>query len=253
MKKAKILGLRRLGIFDIDGTIFRSSLVVEMIRALVARGVYPKSALKEMEKDYLAWVNREGTFEKFIEQVIAVNLKNIRGCKKSDYVKVAKEMVARDKGKVYRYTRGLIKELKKENYVLVAISGSPTEAVEEFARHFGFDGAFGNVYEVKNGRYTGGVIGGDSFYNKRNILFSFLENHPDEFDLSRSIAVGDTQGDIPMLEMVGRPIAFNPNGPLAIHARSQKWPIVIERKDMIYKLHFPRGWMLVGAERENGF
>ncbi len=38
-----------LAVFDIDGTIFRSSLVIQLSNALVEHGVFPKAAKKEIE------------------------------------------------------------------------------------------------------------------------------------------------------------------------------------------------------------
>ncbi len=51
-----------------------------------------------------------------------------------------------------------------------------------------------------------------------------------------SIAVGDSENDIKMLEMAERPIAFNPTIGLYAEARSRKWEIVVERKNVIYRL-----------------
>lgn len=51
-----------------------------------------------------------------------------------------------------------------------------------------------------------------------------------------SIAVGDSEGDIPMLSAVERPIAFNPTKMLFDKAKEQGWSIVIERKNMVYRL-----------------
>jgi phosphoserine phosphatase len=48
--------------------------------------------------------------------------------------------------------------------------------------------------------------------------------------------VGDTDGDIPLLESVARPICFNPNQRLFTHAKRVGWDVVVERKDVIYKL-----------------
>jgi len=55
-------------------------------------------------------------------------------------------------------------------------------------------------------------------------------------DYKRSIAVGDTETDIAMLQLVGKPVAFNPNGLLAKHAKKNSWEVVVERKDVIYQL-----------------
>jgi phosphoserine phosphatase len=51
-----------------------------------------------------------------------------------------------------------------------------------------------------------------------------------------SVAVGDSEGDITMLEAVSKPIAFNPTQALFDHAKTKGWEIVIERKNVIYRL-----------------
>jgi phosphoserine phosphatase len=48
--------------------------------------------------------------------------------------------------------------------------------------------------------------------------------------------VGDTEGDIPLLESVSRPICFNPNQNLYSYAKRMNWEVVVERKDVIYTI-----------------
>ncbi|MGH3106097.1 MAG: hypothetical protein ACRDM3_02750, partial [Rubrobacteraceae bacterium] len=50
------------------------------------------------------------------------------------------------------------------------------------------------------------------------------------------VGMGDTLSDVGFLEMVETPIAFNPNRGLFEVARQWGWPIVVERKDVIYNL-----------------
>ena len=54
--------------------------------------------------------------------------------------------------------------------------------------------------------------------------------------LQHSIGVGDTETDIPFLEMVAKPICFNPNSKLYRYAKRMKWDVVVERKDVVYEL-----------------
>ena len=54
--------------------------------------------------------------------------------------------------------------------------------------------------------------------------------------LEGSVGVGDTEGDISFLELVERPICFNPNLKLYRYAKRMEWETVVERKDVIYKL-----------------
>ncbi len=230
--------LQKLAVFDIDGTIFRSSLAVELIRGLVEDGVFPASAKRKMEKDYVAWVNRVGSYETFTQTVIKIFLKHVKDKRQADVERAMRAIVKKHSQRLYRYTRDLIKELQNKNYFLLAISNSPTYIVSEFAKALGFQAFYGSVYIVENGHYTGQAFSNfNNAKDKAGVLLSFLETTAQQFDLQSAIAVGDTESDIPMLSKVGNPIAFNPNDKLAAHAKKKQWTIIVERKNVIYRLN----------------
>ena len=225
----------KIAIFDIDGTIFRSSLLVELSRALVGIGVFPHAATQEITKEYLAWLDRKGTYKAYIDKMVEIYVKYIKG-KKFDSVKhIAEEVISYQKDRAYRYTRKLIKQLKRQDYMLVAISGSPSYIVEAYAKAIGFDLFFGSELEIKNGIFTGKVVNVDSALDKAKIIKSLIKTYP-SINLKKSLAVGDTESDVPMLSLVGQPIAFNPNMRLAKIAAKRKWEMVVERKDVIFKV-----------------
>jgi HAD superfamily hydrolase (TIGR01490 family) len=226
----------RLAIFDIDGTIFRSSLLIELINGLVEFGVFPGIAKKEMEKEYYAWLDRKGSYEDYINKVVSIHLKYIKGCRQDAVEEVCLEVVRREKDRVYRFTRDLIKDLKKQGYLLVAISGSPTYIVSKFAKAVGIGDYFGSDYEVENNIFTGQVLNKEIFLDKAFVLKEFLKRKNISADFAGSVTVGDTESDIAILQLVGRPIAFNPNLSLARVAKTNNWQIVAERKDVIYKM-----------------
>jgi HAD superfamily hydrolase (TIGR01490 family) len=225
---------QKLAVFDIDGTIFRSSLVIELSHALVDAGIFPKSARKEIETEYLAWVNRKGSYEAYINKVVKIYIKLIADKRFSQVKRVAQSVINFQKDRVYMFTRDLIKKLKAENYLLIAISGSPSYIVSAYAKAIGFDLFFGTELEVKSGKFTGKVLNVDSAYNKAKIVKDVAKKY--SISLNNSIAVGDTEGDIAMLSLVGNPIAFNPNLHLAKIAQKKKWRMVAERKDVIYEI-----------------
>lgn len=228
--------LRKIAVFDIDGTIFRSSLLIALINGLVEEGIFPRTAHKEVEADYLAWLDRKGTYDQYLTQVVRIYYRYIDGCRVRDIDRVIKKVVAREKDRVYVFTRDLVKKLKKQGYFLVAISGSPTYIVSHFARYMGFDVHYGSELFVNNGVFSRKEPNRDSYQNKEKVLRRFIANAPFSVDLKSSIAVGDSSGDIPMLKLVGHPIAFNPDNILARHASKKKWEIVVERKNVIYKI-----------------
>jgi phosphoserine phosphatase len=80
-----------------------------------------------------------------------------------------------------------------------------------------------------------GCIDEHLIQNKANILKRVFERQP-ELDTDHSIAVGDTEGDIPLLEVVSRPICFNPNQQLYSYAKRMNWEVIVERKDVMYTI-----------------
>jgi predicted nucleic-acid-binding protein len=71
--------MQRVAFFDIDGTVFRSSLLIEIVNALIADEVFPTEAKEEIREVYEAWQNREGAYDDYIAAVIVVYLKYIKG------------------------------------------------------------------------------------------------------------------------------------------------------------------------------
>lgn len=228
MKKSKV------AIFDIDGTIFRSSLLIELVEALVIKGLFPEKIRTIYAKAYKNWFNRQGSYEDYIDAVVLAFRKNIKGVSHEAYLKIAKQVVADNKDRVYRYTRDLIKDLKKKNYYLMAISNSPKEAVQSFCQDLGFDKVYGREYEVINKRFTGEILHLELISDKAKILRHAIKK--EELTLTGSIGVGDSESDIPLLKIVENPICFNPNGKLYAKAKRLGWKVVVERKDVIYNI-----------------
>lgn len=223
-----------LAVFDIDGTIFRSSLIIELVNLLVERKVFPKGLNKEIEEDYVAWANRQGSYNNYISKVVEVYIKYISGVEEEVVRELAREIIEYQKNKVYVFTRELLKKLKKENYYLLAISGAPEIIVSEFAKALEFDKYYGSRYEVVSGKFTGKITN-DTAWSKHEILNRFVENHK-EFDLKKAVGVGDSEIDVTFLELVGNPIAFNPDYILANYAKEKNWKIVVERKNVVYNI-----------------
>lgn len=226
---------KKVAFFDIDGTVFRSSLLVELVHALIDRGIFPKEAQERFMGSHTAWLNREGTYEAYIQDVIETYLEHIRGVFYGDFADVGRAVVAIQSRRVYRYTRDLIADLKASQYYIVAISQSPKTVLDDFCASYGFDKVYGRMYEIgPQDRFTGEIIGRELIENKAAIAERVFAQ--EDIERSGAIAVGDTEGDIPLLEVVDKPICFNPNQRLYNHAQRMRWPVVIERKDVVYTL-----------------
>ena len=226
---------RKVAIFDIDGTIFRSSLLIEVTEALIEEGVFPPALRRVYAREYRHWLDRKGSYEDYIDAVVRAFAGRIKGIHYRDFLKVASRVVAQHKDRTYIYTRDLVKSLKRKGYYLLAISKSPKGIVEGFARSMGFDKVYGFLYETDTrGRYTGNLLYTDLMADKAKILQRFLAK--ENLAIAGSVGVGDTESDIAFLKLVSRPICFNPNKKLYAYARRAGWRVVVERKDVVYEL-----------------
>ncbi len=227
MKKTKV------AIFDIDGTIFRNSLLVELHWKMVKEGIIPRSATKELDRRYWNWITRKGTYDDYLQEVIDSFNEFVKGVPTKTIQRLAREVVKVQSNIVYRYTRALVGRLRK-THLLVAISGSPQIVVGEFARAWKFDYYIGTQHRIRDSKFTEGNIWVAS-ENKQEALRRLQEQHG--FTLGRgSVGVGDTESDIKILEIVDLPICFNPTARLFAAAQKHNWLTVIERKDVTYAL-----------------
>jgi len=116
-------------------------------------------------------------------------------------------------------------ELREKGYMLIALSGSNSELVEEFAKIHDFDDWSGSVWHrsADEKRYLGTVH--KNAKDKRAGVEEFVKRH--SLTYTDSYAIGDTQSDASMLAAVDNPIAFNPEPQLFKTAQENKWKIVV--------------------------
>lgn len=228
MKKKKV------AIFDIDGTIFRSSLLIEITDELIHEGVFPKSVALEYARARTRWLDREGSYDDYIDAVVKAFMAQIKGVSEKRFLEVAHRVVEVSGKRVYIYTRDLIASLRKKGYYLLAISNSPLDVVIPFCETLGFDKVYGRVYATDaRGKFTGEIQFLDLISDKAKILMRAVEK--ENLTLASSIGVGDSGADIRFLELVEKPICFNPNSELCFAARKRGWKIIVERKDVVYE------------------
>ncbi len=228
-------GKKRVAIFDVDGTIFRSSLLLQLINQLIIDGVLPEDVRKEYYKEEKKWLDREGNYEAYIEAAVSTFRAHIKGMHYGAFADSAERMVEAQWKRTYRFTRDLLLDLKGRGYFLLAISHSPKTVLDKFCPRLGFNKTYGMVYELgPQDCFTGEIADEHLIFNKANIVRRAIER--ENLSMAHSIGVGDTEFDIPFLEMVAKPICFNPNMRLYRHAKRMDWKVVVERKDVVYTI-----------------
>jgi HAD superfamily hydrolase (TIGR01490 family) len=233
--------MKKFAVFDIDGTVFRWQLYYDVVFELIDRGHIPISAKEEINEKMLLWRSRaHSQAYRDLEKTIVIAFRSYLGGIKTSALEAAADTVLERGGKeVHTYTRDLIEKLRSDGYILVALSASQDEVVQRFAKMWQFDIALGQAHDIVDGVYVGPVPVEDEVHKRKGeLLKQIVKDH--KLSWKDSVAVGDSHSDAQMLELVENPIAFNPDSHLFQDAKEHGWPIVIERKNMIYRLE-PHG------------
>lgn len=106
------------------------------------------------------------------------------------------------------------------------VSASPHRIVDPLAASLSMTGAVGTEGEVVDGAFTG-KLGGPFIYGpgKAQAIEKLASDRG--YDLNLCYAYSDSISDLPMMELVGHPVAVNPDSELGAIARERGWPIVI--------------------------
>ncbi len=227
--------------FDIDGTLFRNSLMIQHFKKLIKYEVIDPSLWYNKIKDvYKEWEKRYGDFEHYLEVLSEVYIQELKGVNKSYIEFIASQVINVNGDMVYKYSRDKIQWHKEQGHKVFFISGSPDFLVSKMAEKYEVTEYRGTAYLVdEKNNFTGEIVKMWDSENKQKTLDEFVEKY--DVDLENSYAYGDTTGDLSMLRMVKNPIAINPNKELLLSIRDdeellKKTDIIIERKDVIYKL-----------------
>ncbi len=227
----EIIFMKKFAIFDIDGTLYRWQLYHELVEYLALDGKLPASAATELGDAWNSWRGGEISFDNYEKVVIGTMVENLPKISVDDFETACNVVVENSAHKTYYYTRTLLKDLKSRGYCIIAITGSQQELIDRFGKVYGFDLVVGSKYERQGNTFTGKTevmtIG-----RKLDILKQLVNEH--ELSWTDSYAIGDSDGDASLLEVVDNPIAFNPSEGLFEQARVEGWPIVVERKNIAY-------------------
>lgn len=225
--------------FDIDGTIYRDSLLNENFKKLMRHEVIDEDIWhREVKEAYHNWKRRRGDYDTYLEVLAKVYLKNIVGVDMKYLEFLAKKTIEDYYESVYRYSRNRLSFHKSENHKIFFISGSPEFLVKEMAKkYYATDYRGTKCIADSENKFTGEIKKMWNSESKHEVVLEFAKEY--DIDLQKSFAYGDTNGDFSMLKLVGNPIAINPNRELLKNIKadedlSKKVKIAVERKDNIY-------------------
>ncbi|MCB1154269.1 HAD family hydrolase [bacterium] len=161
------------------------------------------------------------------EQMAAIVLSFYKGKELARFQAEARDYYA-DKLKPHLspYLIDELEDHRRRGHVLVLLSGSVRYMLEPVVEDLGFDHLLCTDLEVGgDGRLTGRASGPVCVGETKATLAKALAE-TQNIDLPASYAYADHISDVPIMELVGNPVAVEPSLSLEAHAKSRGWPIV---------------------------
>lgn len=218
----------RLAIFDVDGTLFDGNLGIEFVKALIQKGLFKQ----ELGATMFGWYGKykSGEVEKAVavDEIYKLYAQGMKGLSQEKAREVAKETWKTVSPKVFEFVPEVVEGLVDKGYMVLLLSGSPEEMVENLARTVCVDdnNIVAGRLEIVDGVYTGNIISYlGSPEQKVAALYEMVGRQNLDVDWPGSIAMGDNERDLEILTRVGHPIAFNPSDRLADIATRNGWTV----------------------------
>ena len=211
--------------FDVDNTVMQGASIFHL-----ARGLYRREFFTTREIAGAAW--KQAYFRivgvedpEHVAEARNSALSFIAGHTVAELEELGEEIF--DEGMAHRIwpgTRALAQLHLDEGKRVWLVTAAPIEIASIIARRLGLTGALGTVSEHVDGVYTGRLVG-DLLHGPAKAEAIKALAIREGLDLAACSAYSDSFNDLPMLSMVGDPVAINPDSRLRAHAKAQGWRI----------------------------
>lgn len=224
--------------FDLDKTIIARSSPLALGRSFMRQGLIARST---MLKSFYAQLLFQlfGADEKKMERLRLEAAKLSAGWEQERVREVVAEVLEDVISPlIYAEALELMHDHRAAGRLICIVSSSPAEIVEPLAEMLRVDRWIATRPKIVEGKYSGEL----EFYaygpHKASAIATAAER--EGIDLARSFAYSDSITDLPMLELVGNPVAVNPDRELRRVAAGRGWPIEAFRNPVPLRSRLPQ-------------
>jgi HAD superfamily hydrolase (TIGR01490 family) len=211
--------------FDVDNTLVQGSSMIHFARGLAARKYFRYGDLVRFvyAQAKFQLTGRENSDD--VAEGRRKALAFIEGRETAELVALGEEIydeIIADK--IWPGTQALAQMHLDAGQQVWLVTATPYELAHTIAKRLGLTGALGTIAESIDGVFTGRLVG--------DILHGTGKAHAvrslairEGLNLKRCTAYSDSFNDVPMLSLVGTPVAINPDSNLRELARQRGWEI----------------------------
>lgn len=212
-----------LAIFDLDNTLIAGDSDHLWGEFLVEQGLVDADEYRRGNDLYYARY-LEGTLDIF--EFLAFSLRPLAQIEHDSLLAMRERFVAE---KIHPImlpaAEALVERHRMAGDTLMIITATNSFITRPISDLLGIDTLIATEPEMRDGRYTGAVAGIPCFKEgKVQRLQSWLAGN--DVDLAQSSFYSDSHNDLPLLQLVGRPVAVDPDEKLRDYAQRAAWPLI---------------------------
>ena len=217
-------GGKAAAFFDLDKTLMEGSSAFQFARAAYKNGMMSR---RQLARD--VWANvkfrLEGSTDAGTAELRDRVYESLAGQRVVDMQRLTPEVLAGVLPRLYDQMLRLAWEHQDAGRPVFIVTAASQEMAEMLAHVLHFDGGIGSRSEVRDGIYTGKPAGPFTYREGKAEAIRQVARGQG-IDLSQSYAYSDSESDLPMMRIVGHPVAVNPDSELERVAREEGWQIV---------------------------
>jgi HAD superfamily hydrolase (TIGR01490 family) len=215
---------RGAAFFDLDRTLMAGSSGLYWARAARGAGLLTRRRMVRY-----GWANvkfrLQGSTDQATDRVRREVGEMISGRRVVDLQRLAPKVLAGVLPRLYPQMLEVAHAHQDAGRPVYICTAASQEMAEMLAHVLSFDGALGARSEVVDGHYTGRAAGPFTYREGKAEAMRDLAAAAG-IDLASSYAYSDSESDLPMLRVVGHPVAVNPDAELRRVAREEGWEVM---------------------------
>jgi HAD superfamily hydrolase (TIGR01490 family) len=210
--------------FDVDNTMMVGASIFHFAKGLATRNFFSWRDLARFTARQLR-LRLGGEHPDDLHTSRELALAFVAGKKVAEIVDLGEEIFDEEMSdKIWAGTHALARLHIDAGQRVWLVTATPVELATIIARRLELTGALGTVAESENGYYTGRLVGEVLHGEAKAAAVRSLAAR-EGLDLAHCSAYSDSINDLPMLSLVGRPVAVNPDSALRGEAKRRGWEI----------------------------
>jgi HAD superfamily hydrolase (TIGR01490 family) len=210
--------------FDVDNTMMVGASMFHFAKGLAARDYFSWRDLPRFTTRQLH-LRLSGENRDHMHSSRDSALAFVAGKKVDEVVALSEEIYEEEMAdRIWPGTLALARLHLEASQRVWLVTATPLELATIIARHLDLTGALGTVAETENGVYTGRLVG-DVLHGEAKASAVRTLAAREGLDLAHCTAYSDSINDLPLLSMVGRAVAVNPDSALRAEAKQRSWEV----------------------------